>query len=346
MDVRIVRVKGVPVDMPLSEVRAFLAQAGTVESLKPVSGGEYLVTFRTTAEALKAAQLTGSVIGSTGSDSEENGRREARVVIALVERPESEILHPRIDASLNMIYVQKLPIGVDNEVLYKEFGKFGRIATAEVKSIADEHKKGFGFVRFVEHSAAEAAIRTPVIINGEEIAVVVPQTGKKKSYDPRPFPPQSYIPHPAPLHQQQPRSIIHIDQGYPPRRPNPRQQREVFVGHLAPPVDEVALRTLLSSCGPIVQLSVHMNTNKLSQYAFATYETHKAALDAIRTLNEREFNGRAMNVQFRSHPRPQPQPRYPPPPMNPIYPPQYAMQAPSPQYNRPVNLFPVQMYQP
>ena len=57
------------------------------------------------------------------------------------------------------LYVGNLPWSMSTEDLSALFSKYGEVSSAEVKIFPDtKRSRGFGFVEFVEDSAADAAI--------------------------------------------------------------------------------------------------------------------------------------------------------------------------------------------
>jgi polyadenylate-binding protein len=70
------------------------------------------------------------------------------------------------------IYVKNIPLNWDEERLRSEFGKFGEITSIKIQSESSENgilSKGFGFINFDDHEAADLAVAE---MNGKMIADV------------------------------------------------------------------------------------------------------------------------------------------------------------------------------
>eukprot|EP00953_Heterococcus_sp_UTEX-ZZ885_P038938 19982-Heterococcus_DN1.PRE.2 len=72
------------------------------------------------------------------------------------------------------IYVKNMPVEWDEDKLRAEFGKFGAITSVKVQSETPADgtgPKGFGFINFEEHEAAQAAVEE---MNGKKVPMAPP----------------------------------------------------------------------------------------------------------------------------------------------------------------------------
>jgi len=85
------------------------------------------------------------------------------------------------------IYVKNIPSTWDEEKLKEQFGKYGEVTSAMVKTTPDGEEvtsKGFGFVNFAEHESAKKACEEtePIVVkDGEEEKTLVVCRAQKKA---------------------------------------------------------------------------------------------------------------------------------------------------------------------
>ncbi|XP_072361366.1 cleavage stimulation factor subunit 2 isoform X7 [Scyliorhinus torazame] len=77
-----------------------------------------------------------------------------------------------------------------------------------------------------------------------------------------------------------------------------RSLRSVFVGNIPYEATEEQLKDIFSEVGPVLsfRLVYDRETGKPKGYGFCEYQDQETALSAMRNLNGREFNGRALRV--------------------------------------------------
>ena len=77
--------------------------------------------------------------------------------------------------------------------------------------------------------------------------------------------------------------------------------KKIFIGNLAPSVNEEKLTTLFSEYGRVrsIKLASDVFSNKCKGFAFIEMEGHEAR-SAITALNGKDFQGKPLRVNFES----------------------------------------------
>lgn len=72
----------------------------------------------------------------------------------------------------------------------------------------------------------------------------------------------------------------------------------VFVGNIPYDATEATLGELFAEAGPVreLRLVADRDSGKLRGYGFVEYDDYATAMSAVRNLNGREYNGRALRV--------------------------------------------------
>ncbi|XP_055013668.1 polyadenylate-binding protein 1b [Boleophthalmus pectinirostris] len=163
------------------------------------------------------------------------------------------------------IFIKNLDKSIDNKALYDTFSAFGNILSCKV--VCDENgSKGYGFVHFETHEAAERAIEkmNGMLLNDRKVFV-----GRFKS-----------------------RKEREAEMGA-----RAREFTNVYVKNFGDDVDDEKLRELFSQFGNALSIRVMTDaTGKSRGFGFVSFERHEDAQKAVDEMNGKEFQGRPIYV--------------------------------------------------
>ncbi|KAM9249843.1 polyadenylate-binding protein 1-like isoform 5-T6 [Dugong dugon] len=163
------------------------------------------------------------------------------------------------------IFIKNLEDSIDNKALYDTFSTFGNILSCKV--VCDERgSRGFGFVHFETHEAAQQAISTMngMLLNDRKVFV-----GHFKSRRDRE----------AEL------------------RARAMEFTNIYVKNLQVDVDEQGLQDLFSPFGKLLSVKVMKDSNGHSRgFGFVNFEKHEEAQKAVMDMNGKEVSGRLLYV--------------------------------------------------
>ncbi|XP_073649128.1 polyadenylate-binding protein 1-like isoform X1 [Tursiops truncatus] len=163
------------------------------------------------------------------------------------------------------IFIKNLEDSIDNKALYDTFSTFGNILSCKV--VCDDHgSRGFGFVHFETHEAAQNAISTMngMLLNDRKVFV-----GHFK-----------------------PRRERDAELGA-----RAMEFTNIYVKNLHVDVDEQCLQDLFSQFGKILSVKVMRDDGGHSRgFGFVNFETHEEAQKAVTDMNGREVSGRLLYV--------------------------------------------------
>ncbi|XP_048205442.1 polyadenylate-binding protein 1-like isoform X1 [Perognathus longimembris pacificus] len=163
------------------------------------------------------------------------------------------------------IFIKNLEDSIDNKALYDTFSTFGNILSCKV--VCDEHgSRGFGFVHFETHEAAQQAISTMngMLLNDRKVFV-----GHFKS-----------------------RREREAELGA-----RALEFTNIYVKNLHADMDEQGLRDLFSQFGKMLSVKVMRNSSGESRgFGFVNFEKHEEAQKAVDQMNSQEVNGRLLYV--------------------------------------------------
>ena len=169
------------------------------------------------------------------------------------------------------LFVGNLPFSVDSAQLAGLFESVGNVEMVEV--IYDKEtgrSRGFGFVTMSSPEEVEAAAQQ---FNGYEL-------------EGRPLRVNS-----GPPPQRRERENA-------PRRGGMNSANRLYVGNLSWGVDDLALETLFSEQGKVVEAKVvyDRESGRSRGFGFVTYSTAEEVDNAIESLNGIDLNGRSIRV--------------------------------------------------
>uniref|UniRef100_A0A8B9XL94 Poly(A) binding protein cytoplasmic 1 like n=1 Tax=Bos mutus grunniens TaxID=30521 RepID=A0A8B9XL94_BOSMU len=163
------------------------------------------------------------------------------------------------------IFIKNLEDSIDNKALYDTFSTFGNILSCKV--VCDEHgSRGFGFVHFETHEAAQNAISTMngMLLNDRKVFV-----GHFKS-----------------------RREREVELGA-----RAMEFTNIYVKNLHVDVDEQRLQDLFSQFGKMLSVKVMRDVSGHSRgFGFVNFEKHEEAQKAVVNMNGREVSGRLLYV--------------------------------------------------
>ncbi|KAL4680416.1 hypothetical protein H8959_022357 [Pygathrix nigripes] len=161
------------------------------------------------------------------------------------------------------IFIKNLEDSIDNKALYDTFSTFGNILSCKV--VCDEHgSRGFGFVHFETHEAAQQAINTMngMLLNDRKVFV-----GHFKS-----------------------RREREAELGA-----RALEFTNIYVKNLPVDVDEQGLQDLFSQFGKMLSVKVMRDNSGHSRcFGFVNFEKHEEAQKAVVHMNGKEVSGRLL----------------------------------------------------
>ncbi|CAM4704497.1 unnamed protein product [Leuciscus chuanchicus] len=163
------------------------------------------------------------------------------------------------------IFIKNLQKSIDSEGLLDIFSSFGNILSCKV-SCDENGSKGFGFVHFETHEAAEKAIEK---LNGMLINELKVFVGHFKSQKEREAEMQNRA----------------------------KEFTNIYIKNFGPDVDSKTLTEIFSKFGPTLSVRVMMDERGNSRgFGFVSFEKHNDAKRAVDELNRMEMSGRLVYV--------------------------------------------------
>ncbi|XP_058989051.1 polyadenylate-binding protein 1-like [Mustela lutreola] len=163
------------------------------------------------------------------------------------------------------IFIKNLEDSIDNKALYDTFSTFGNILSCKV--VCDDHgSRGFGFVHFETHEAAQQAIATMngMLLNDRKVFV-----GHFKS-----------------------RREREAELGA-----RAMEFTNIYVKNLHVDLDEQGLQDLFSQFGKLLSVKVMKDESGHSRgFGFVNFEKHEEAQKAVMDMNGKEVSGRLLYV--------------------------------------------------
>uniref|UniRef100_A0AAQ4QJJ0 Polyadenylate-binding protein n=1 Tax=Gasterosteus aculeatus aculeatus TaxID=481459 RepID=A0AAQ4QJJ0_GASAC len=163
------------------------------------------------------------------------------------------------------IFIKNLDKSIDNKALYDTFSAFGNILSCKV--VCDENgSKGYGFVHFETHEAAERAIEkmNGMLLNDRKVFV-----GRFKS-----------------------RKEREAELGA-----RAREFTNVYIKNFGEDMDDEKLREMFNKYGPALSIRVMTDeSGKSKGFGFVSFERHEDAQKAVDDMNGKELNGRQVYV--------------------------------------------------
>uniref|UniRef100_A0A8C1DJA6 Polyadenylate-binding protein n=1 Tax=Cyprinus carpio carpio TaxID=630221 RepID=A0A8C1DJA6_CYPCA len=163
------------------------------------------------------------------------------------------------------IFIKNLDKSIDNKALYDTFSAFGNILSCKV--VCDENgSKGYGFVHFETHEAAERAIEkmNGMLLNDRKVFV-----GRFKS-----------------------RKEREAEMGA-----RAKEFTNVYIKNFGEDMDDEKLKEVFSKFGPALSIRVMTDDGGKSRgFGFVSFERHEDAQKAVDEMNGKELNGKQVYV--------------------------------------------------
>uniref|UniRef100_A0A8C1TMS3 Polyadenylate-binding protein n=1 Tax=Cyprinus carpio TaxID=7962 RepID=A0A8C1TMS3_CYPCA len=163
------------------------------------------------------------------------------------------------------IFIKNLDKSIDNKALYDTFSAFGNILSCKV--VCDENgSKGYGFVHFETHEAAERAIEkmNGMLLNDRKVFV-----GRFKS-----------------------RKEREAEMGA-----RAKEFTNVYIKNFGEDMEDETLREIFSKFGPALSIRVMTDDGGKSRgFGFVSFERHEDAQRAVDEMNGKELNGKQVYV--------------------------------------------------
>ncbi|XP_041526619.1 polyadenylate-binding protein 1-like [Microtus oregoni] len=168
-------------------------------------------------------------------------------------------------SGMGNIFIKNLENSIDNKALYDTFSTFGSILSSKV--VYNEHgSRGFGFVHFETHEAAQKAINTMngMLLNDRKVFV-----GHFKS------------------RQKREAELGARALGF----------TNIYVKNLHVDMDEQGLQDLFSQFGKMQSVKVMRDSNGQSRgFGFVNFEKHEEAQKAVDHMNGKDVKGQQLFV--------------------------------------------------
>ncbi|XP_010192121.1 PREDICTED: polyadenylate-binding protein 1-like [Mesitornis unicolor] len=163
------------------------------------------------------------------------------------------------------VFIKNLDDSIDNKALYDTFSAFGSILSCKV--VCDENgSRGYGFVHFETHEAANVAIETMngMLLNDRKVFVGHFKSRKEREAE---FGARAM------------------------------EFTNVYIKNFGVDVDDDRLREMFSKYGKTLSVKVMMdNTGRSKGFGFVNFEKHEEAQKAVADMNGKEINGRILYV--------------------------------------------------
>ncbi|XP_019395172.1 PREDICTED: polyadenylate-binding protein 1-like isoform X1 [Crocodylus porosus] len=163
------------------------------------------------------------------------------------------------------VFIKNLDDSIDNKALYDTFSAFGNILSCKV--VCDENgSRGYGFVHFETHEAANRAIETMngMLLNDRKVFVGHFKSRKEREAE---FGARAM------------------------------EFTNVYIKNFGDDMDDDKLRETFSRFGKTLSVKVMMDDSGHSKgFGFVNFEKHEEAQKAVADMNGKEINGRMVYV--------------------------------------------------
>ncbi|KAJ2955089.1 hypothetical protein NQZ79_g8854 [Umbelopsis isabellina] len=164
------------------------------------------------------------------------------------------------------IFIKNLDASIDNKALHDTFSAFGNILSCKVATDEEGQSKGYGFVHYETHEAAEAAIKhvNGMLLNDKKV----------------------YVGHHIPRKERQSK-IDEIRANF----------TNIYVKNLDTEVSDEEFQEMFGKFGAITSAVIQRDEDGKSKgFGFVNFEEHEAAKAAVEELNDKEIKGKVLFV--------------------------------------------------
>eukprot|EP00612_Vaucheria_litorea_P004141 CAMPEP_0171461106 /NCGR_PEP_ID=MMETSP0945-20130129/5693_1 /TAXON_ID=109269 /ORGANISM="Vaucheria litorea, Strain CCMP2940" /LENGTH=707 /DNA_ID=CAMNT_0011987399 /DNA_START=173 /DNA_END=2296 /DNA_ORIENTATION=+ len=193
------------------------------------------------------------------------------------------------------IYVKNIPLAWDEQKLREEFGKFGTITSIKIQSESSENgivSKGFGFINFEEHTAADEAIKTMdgIDVSEKKESDEVTEEGSEE--------PQKLFCCRAQKKNERQRELQQKFEAIKSERLNKYQGINVFVKNLDDSVTDEKLNKMFSEYGTITSARIMKDpaTSESKGFGFVCFSSPMEASKAVQEMNNKLIGSKPIYV--------------------------------------------------
>ncbi|CAM0136295.1 Protein phosphatase PP2A regulatory subunit B [Umbelopsis sp. WA50703] len=164
------------------------------------------------------------------------------------------------------IFIKNLDASIDNKALHDTFSAFGNILSCKVATDEEGQSKGYGFVHYETHEAAETAIKhvNGMLLNDKKV----------------------YVGHHIPRKERQSK-IDEIRANF----------TNIYVKNLDTEISDEEFQDMFGKFGAITSAVVQRDEDGKSKgFGFVNYEEHGAAKAAVEELNDKDIKGKVLFV--------------------------------------------------
>jgi len=164
------------------------------------------------------------------------------------------------------VFIKNLDKSIDNKALYDTFSTFGNILSCKIMTDENAASRGYGFVHFETHEAAEQAIKNVnnMLLNDKKVYVGRFMTRNQRS--------EAY-------------------------GSTNKKFTNVFVKNFGEYVDDLKLREMFEKYGEITSAVVAKgDEGKSKGHGFINFKDASSAEGAVREMHDSEFNGKRLFV--------------------------------------------------
>ncbi|KAF8923352.1 Protein phosphatase PP2A regulatory subunit B, partial [Haplosporangium gracile] len=163
------------------------------------------------------------------------------------------------------IFIKNLDASIDNKALHDTFSAFGNILSCKVAT-EEGQSKGYGFVHYETHEAAENAIKhvNGMLLNDKKV----------------------YVGHHIAKKERQSK-VEEMKANF----------TNVYIKNLDPEVTQEEVETLFTKFGPVTSCVVSTDENGRSKgFGFINFENHEDAKRAVDELHDSEYKEKKLFV--------------------------------------------------
>ena len=162
------------------------------------------------------------------------------------------------------VFIKNLDKSIDNKALYDTFSTFGNILSCKIMNDEHGNSRGYGFVHFETHEAAEKAIKNVnnMLLNNKKVFVGLFMTKNERN----------------------------TGEGQ-------RKFTNVFVKNFGDAIDTNKLREMFDKCGEITSAYVATDAEGKSKgFGFVNFKEPESAEKSIEMYNDFDINGKKLYV--------------------------------------------------
>lgn len=269
-------VKGLPANIDNNEIKALFVNFGRITSIKVPTNeegsgrGYAYVMFEKEESARKAVEDMNGVNIDSNNPSD---------TIAVERYKNPAAIREEAMRKFTNLYVKNLDKTVDDVALQKRFEQFGPISSAKVR-VDDSGSMGFGWVAFLEHDSAVAAIEQ--MNDSEELAAEGEKLSVKRF-----------------MYKKERQRAKEL--AYRERQATYAKFPNLYVKNFDDNITSDQLKDIFEQYGKTLSVKVQLDPiTKMSRgFGFVSFKEHQAAQEAVRALaGSRALGSRPLFVTY------------------------------------------------